>query len=131
MGQSKGVANKVEGSDLIKIYDYMAQADGIEDIWDKAKSQMTSLSQYADGYKKLLAAGCATDKVIRFMDSLSPADQEQWIDKVLSSDEGKTTSGQAILTSAANKANSSWLWVLAAVGVGGYAFYKSRKKQKK
>lgn len=131
MGQSKGVANKVEGSDLIKIYDYMAQADGIEDIWDKAKIQMTSLSQYADGYKKLLAAGCATDKVIRFMDSLSPADQEQWIDKVLSSDEGKTTSGQAILTSAANKANSSWLWVLAAVGVGGYAFYKSRKKQKK
>lgn len=131
MGKNKGVANKVEANDLIKMYDYMAQADGMEDIWDKAKTSLSSLSQYADGYKKLLAAGCATDKVVKFMDSLSPADQEQWIDKVLSSDAGKTTSGQGILTTAANKANSSLLWILAAIGVGGYALYKKSKNKKK
>lgn len=131
MGKAKGVANKVEANDLIKMYDYMAQADGMEEIWDKAKESLTSLSQYADGYKKLLAAGCATDKVLKFLEDLSPADQEQYINEVLSSKDGKTSSGQGILTAAANKANTSLFLVLAAIGVGGYALYKKNKNKKK
>lgn len=130
-GNQKGLAEKVEPYDLIKMYDYMAKAEGIEDAWNIAKSRMTTLTDYADGYKNLLSAGVATDKFVSFFDSLSDADKEQVTDKILSSKDGKSSSGQGIATEMALKADGSWLWVLAAVGVGGYFLYKSGKNKKK
>lgn len=128
IGDYKGVASKVDGSDLIKVFDYMAEADGISDYWDIAKSRMDSISDYADGYKKLLSSGILTSTVINFLDGLSEADKAEHIQNVLSSSSGKTNSGSGILT---EKAGTSWLWIIAAVGVGGYFLYKSGKKHKK
>ena len=121
------VAKRLKGSG-IKVFDYMAEADGISDYWDIAKSRMDSISDYADGYKKLLSSGILTSTVINFLDGLSEADKAEHIQNVLSSSSGKTNSGSGILT---EKAGTSWLWIIAAVGVGGYFLYKSGKKRKK
>ena len=129
-GNQKGLANKIEPYDLIKMYDYMAKADGITEPWNIAKSQMTSLNDYADGYKKLLSAGVSTDRFVSFFDSLSDADKNQVTEKILSSESGKASSGQGIATEMALKADGSWWWILAAVGVGGYFLYKSGKNKK-
>lgn len=89
---------------------------------------MDSISDYADGYKKLLSSGILTSTVINFLDGLSEADKAEHIQNVLSSSSGKTNSGSGILT---EKAGASWLWIIAAIGVGGYFLYKSGKKRKK
>ena len=109
----------------------MAKADGIEDAWNIAKSRMTTLTDYADGYKNLLSAGVATDKFVSFFDSLSDADKEQVTDKILSSKDGKSSSGQGIATEMALKADGSWWWILAAVGVGFALLFGGDNKKKK
>lgn len=130
-GQQKGVASKVDVEDLIKVYDYMAQADGITEYWDIAKTKMSDISQYAEGYKRMLSSGILTETVVNFLGNLSDADKSQYIEQAINTAGGKTASGQGVLTEKALKAGTSWLWMVAAAGVFGYFLYKSGKKQKK